>query len=479
MKAFLPLLAALLLGAVASMFGTGAGVMMQGFYWNVPSPWFPTMQAQASALANMAGGYGIDRIWFPPSYKGQSGSGSMGYDPHDYYDFGSYTQDGTTSTRFGSLAQVQAAISAFKSAGIACLEDIVINHRSGGNSESNPNTGTSTWTAFNNTASGKCQWHYNEFHPSTYETSDEGVFGGFPDICHVTPFSAGHAMYDLDQWGQWLVSTMGFNGGWRFDAASLYHPTAASNFWASTGKPFAVGEYSWGAGESGEAYYVNATGGGISAFDFALLYLMETTCNDTTGNSGNMSSWINSSCSLAAAWPTRAVTFVGNHDTAPITSDSMLAYAFILTYQGYPCIFWQDYFNYGLATGGGYGTAGWGNGIKQLVWCRGKLGGASPNIEILNNNNKVLVYGSKGVSTGAPGYIVIINENGSAYPNWCGVTVTTGNSYLKGQTLKAYAWSSTLSGQNYAPNNVTCSSSGSVTVYAAPRGYAVYSVNGF
>jgi alpha-amylase len=50
---------------------------------------------------------------------------------------------------------------------------------------------------------------------------------------------------------------------------------------------------------------------------------------------------------------------------------------------------------------------------------------------------------------------------------------------LKNQTLKAYAWSSTISGQNYAPNNQTCNSSGSVQVWAAPRGYAVYSVNGF
>ena len=46
----------------------------------------------------------------------------------------------------------------------------------------------------------------------------------------------------------------------------------------------------------------------------------------------------------------------------------MMAYAVIMTYQGYPCIFWKDYYNYGLATGGGNG-AGWGNGMNQLVWC--------------------------------------------------------------------------------------------------------------
>ena len=44
-----------------------------------------------------------------------------------------------------------------------------------------------------------------------------------------------------------------------------------------------------------------------------------------------------------------------NHDTDLIVTDKMMAYAFIMTYQGYPCIFWEDYYNYGLATGGGSG----------------------------------------------------------------------------------------------------------------------------
>ena len=51
------LLAAMLLAASPAV----AGVMMEGFYWNCPSPWYPTMQSEASALANMAGGYGKNR----------------------------------------------------------------------------------------------------------------------------------------------------------------------------------------------------------------------------------------------------------------------------------------------------------------------------------------------------------------------------------------------------------------------------------
>jgi alpha-amylase len=58
---------------------------------------------------------------------------------------------------------------------------------------------------------------------------------------------------------------------------------------------------------------------------------------------------------LAGANPFQAVTFVENHDTdrsEPITQNKMLAYAYILTSEGYPCVFYKDYstdqFCYGL-----------------------------------------------------------------------------------------------------------------------------------
>jgi alpha-amylase len=49
---------------------------------------------------------------------------------------------------------------------------------------------------------------------------------------------------------------------------------------------------------------------------------------------------------------------------------------------------------------------------------------------------------------------------------------------LKNHNLKAYAWSSTVGGQNVAPNNQWCDANGNVQIWAAPRGYAVYSVDG-
>jgi len=130
---------------------------MQGFYWDVPSggTWYNTMKAQASGLANMAGGCGIDRIWFPPVSKAQGGGYSMGYDPTDYYDLGQYNQNGTTETRFGSQAELKSAIATFKAYGITAMADIVLNHRSGGASEWNPAANANTWTDFTKVKSGK------------------------------------------------------------------------------------------------------------------------------------------------------------------------------------------------------------------------------------------------------------------------------------------------------------------------------------
>ena len=446
-----------------------AGVMMEGFYWNCPGPWYPTMQSNAASLKNMAGGYGINRIWFPVPQKSASGGFSMGYDPYDYYDLGSYSQNGGPGTHFGTQAQLKSAIAAYKAQGISCIADIVLNHRTGGASENNTYTGGTSYTDFTGVQSGMCKWHWDSFHPNYYEYSDEGTFGGYPDICCVNTSPYG----DMKAWLNWLEnsSNAGFDG-WRYDYVKGYHSWVVHDMNASSSPSFTVGEY-WDTSMANLDTWVSGAGSS-SVFDFPLYYTMQTFCDDT-GGGGNLADVLDPTKSYAARNPGRSVTFCANHDTDQITTDKMMAYAIIITYQGYPCIFWQDYYNYGLATGGGSGS-GWGNGINQLVWCREKLAAGAPNIQILeSSDSQCLIYGSYGNSTSSPGYIIVVNSNPT---NWKGYTVTTANGYLMNKTLKAYAWSSTVSGQNYAPNNQNCSSTGSVQVWAAPRGYAVYSVNG-
>ena len=73
--------------------------------------------------------------------------------------------------------------------------------------------------------------------------------------------------------------------------------------------------------------------------------------------------------------PSQAVTFVDNHDTIrdpnnAINNDKLLAYSFILTHEGYPSVFWMDWYNFGLA------MTGTPNGIAALVAAHEKYAAA-------------------------------------------------------------------------------------------------------
>ncbi len=443
--------------------------MMQGFYWDTPSGWYNTMKSNANGLRYMTGGKGINRMYFPPPSKGQGGGYSMGYDPADYKDVGSYNQHGNTATRFGTQVELTASTAEYRNLGVSTMVDIILNHRSGGGSESNPNTGGSTWTDFSGQASGFAKWHYNQFHPSTSEWWDEGAFGGYPDVCHVTGPAAGQPYGDFLSWSGWLTngSNAGFNGGWRFDYVKGYHAWMSKDFKNAAGG-FGIGEY-WDSQTDTLDWWANTAD--CSVFDFASYYTLKDICLNT-GGGGYLPNVLDYGKSYAAKNQWRAVTFLGNHDTDDIYTDKMLGYAYALTYKGYPCIWWKDYFNYGLATVGGQ----WGNGIKQLVWCRESLAGGTNGIEVLKSNDgDCLIYGAYGFSSSAPGYIVVLNDSSSS---WRGAWVQTGNGGLKNKTLKCYAWYSSKSGQNVQPGSKFCQSNGWVEPWAAPRGYAVYAPDG-
>jgi alpha-amylase len=391
----------------------------------------------------------------------------MGYDPADYYDLGNYNQHGNTATRFGTKAQLISATTAYRNLGVVTMADIVLNHRSGGSSEWNPNANSNTWTNFQYQMSGMALWHYNEFHPSSYWGYDEGAFGGYADVCHRNPY----VWNDLTAWGNWLRnnSNAGFNGGWRQDYVKGFGPWMVKDFRQYTNWSFSIGEY-WDSNTGTLDWWANAADS--SVFDFAAYYTLKDICTNG-GGGGHLPNLLDPSKSFAAKNLNRAVTFIGNHDTDEIGSDKMIGYAHTLTYQGYPSVWWKDYFNYGLASLGGQ----WGNGIKQLVWVREKLGAGGPTIQLMKTNDgNCLIYGDSAGNSSNPGYIIVINDQSSG---WRGDWVLTNNTFLRNKTLKSYAWYSPVSGQNYQPASKFCQSNGWVEVWAPPRGYAVYAPDGY
>ena len=131
------------LAAALLVCGTGraaAGVLLQGFYWNVPTPadgdpnadfWWDHIAKQAKALREA----GFTAVWLPPVWKAASGAVSMGYDPFDDYDLGSKNQETTIATRFGTREKLERCVAILRANGLDVYIDVVDNHRDGGNNK--------------------------------------------------------------------------------------------------------------------------------------------------------------------------------------------------------------------------------------------------------------------------------------------------------------------------------------------------------
>lgn len=409
----------------------GSGVMMQAFYWDVPAggTWWDHLSTKVEEWSDA----GIDAIWLPPVSKAQNGTFSMGYDPFDYFDFGEYNQMGSTETRFGSADELVNLIDAAHTNGLSVIADIVINHNSGGQLEPNVFTGTSTWTDFN-PASGMFPRTQSDFHPNDYHGNDIGVFGGFPDLCHHKTNIQDWLWNDPNSVAQYYKNVMGFDG-WRFDYVKGFEPWVVRE-WKNAAGGFAVGEYwdgnaatlDWWTGEA-EA----------SAFDFACYYKMRDAFegNNLAELQGDM---------LWKRKPMSAVTFVTNHDTDEIFNGKMLAYAYILTHEGYPTIFYRDYEE-------------WLNKerINNLLWIRNNLAGGSTTI--LHADNDEYIARRNGYNNA--GVVVYINNSNSWQDRW--VETNWASTVIKDYTGHSN-WEPTTQGGRW------------VHIQAPPNSYSVWSV---
>lgn len=195
----------------------------------------------------------------------------------------------------------------------------------------------------------------------------------------------------------------------------------------------------------------------VSAFDFPLHYRLKALCDSPGFSLTNLAQGgvVNTDT------PANAVTFVDNHDTIrdpanAIINDKMLAYAFILTHEGYPCIFWQDYFNFGL------GRPGTPHGIAALVHIHEQNAGGPTTV--LHADHDLYVMQRAGHAN-QPGLLFILNNRGD---KWNGTTVQT---QWSNRQFTPVAWDGR--DQN-APQAKTTNATGHVDLWAAPRGFAVY-----
>ena len=420
-------------GSAKYVANPGGGVMMQAFYWDVPSGgnWWNTVSSKVTAWGNA----GIGAIWLPPASKGQNGAFSMGYDPCDYFDFGNFNQNGSLETRFGSKTELVNLITAAHNENIKVFADVVINHCSGGKLENNPFTGTQTYTNFTAISSGQFPRTSADFYKNSLGTNDEGTFGGYPDLCHLSPNVQNWLWLRADGVGKYYKNTMKFDG-WRFDYVKGFSPSVVNSWNANVGG-FSVGEY-WDANVNALEWWANSANS--SVFDFACYYKMHDAFD------GNNLALLNDDM-MWKRNPYKAVTFVSNHDTN-IIWNKLLAYAYILTSEGYPTIFYRDYEEW-LDK----------NKLNNLIWIHNNK--ATGTTSILYADNDEYVARRNGYN-GNPGLIVYINNSSSMLERW--VPTNWSNTQIKDFTGNSTWYPTTQSGTW-------------VKIQCPPNSYTVWSPN--
>jgi alpha-amylase len=363
------------------------GTMMQYFHWDLPpdGTLWDELARNAADLARA----GITAVWVPPVSKGTSGS-DVGYGSYDLWDLGEFDQKGSVRTKYGTRAQLEAAVAAVHDAGMQVYLDVVFNHKGGAdatevttgtpvnwdnrNQDVGPPREIEVWTQFTFPGRGmqysEMQWHWWHFDAVDYDarTGSAGTIFRLRDKRFDTPVSREFGNYDyllfddidmdneeakadLRNWGEWIVRTLGADG-FRFDAAK--HIRAFFfNEWLDhlhatfpDRQFFGVGEHFTGDPNTLRSF-LTETGGRMSLFDFPLYFNMRNAAR-RDGNFDMRSLLTNT---LVSQDPVHAVTFVDNHDTFRHDDERIAdwfkphAYALILLReQGYPCLFYGDYY---------------------------------------------------------------------------------------------------------------------------------------
>jgi alpha-amylase len=368
--------------------GIENGVMLQCFEWYYPGggKLWNELRAKAQDFANK----GITSMWLPPSSKGSHGGYDVGYAPYDLFDLGEFDQHGTVPTKYGTRQQLLDAITAIHRAGIQVYADVVFNHKDGADDVEDiwaqevdwndrnrpisgwyvikantkftfPNRGgkysTMNWFSWcfdalaKDDGNGDKRLYRLKERPFTTEVSHEH---GNYDYLMANDIDMGedNVKKELKYWGEWFLNTTNVDG-FRIDACkhirSSWFPEWLGHLRGLFHRElYSVGEY-WSDNIGELQGYLAATGGVLSLFDVPLHFRFMNASR--SGNQFDMRTIFDNT--LTQQNPMRSVTFVENHDTQPCQMlESTVepwfkphAYALILLRRdGYPCIFWADYF---------------------------------------------------------------------------------------------------------------------------------------
>ncbi|KAG9451824.1 hypothetical protein H6P81_004728 [Aristolochia fimbriata] len=324
--------------------GTGSGyeILCQGFNWesHKSGRWYLELDDKAKELSSL----GFTVLWLPPPTESVSPEGYM---PRDLYNLNS---------RYGSMEHLKSLVNRLHEEGIKVLGDVVLNHRCAHFQNQN-----GVWNIFG----GRLNWDDRavvaddpHFQGRGNKSSGDS-FHAAPNIDHSQDF----VRKDIKEWLNWLRKEIGYDG-WRLDFVRGFWGGYVKDYMDATEPYFAVGEYwdslSYTYGNldpNQDAHrqriidWINAASGTAGAFDVTtkgILHAALEKCeywrlSDEKQNPPGVVGW----------WPSRAVTFIENHDTGSTqghwrfpSGKEMQGYAYILTHPGTPAVFYDHIFSH-------------------------------------------------------------------------------------------------------------------------------------
>ncbi|WP_373486134.1 alpha-amylase [Acetobacterium malicum] len=370
------------------------GAMIQYFEWYLPDDGnhWQRLKEDAKHLQEI----GISLVWMPPATKA-TGTNDVGYGIYDLYDLGEFDQNGAVRTKYGTKQEYLTAIKALHDQGILAIADVVLNHKAGADEperfpayEVDPQNRQKKvsddyeiegWTKF--TFPGRqgkyseFKWNWTHFSGTDFNQENgkkaiymiKGTAKGWAENAEVDSEYGNYdyLMYaDVDydhpdvrdevkRWSEWYIDETGVDG-FRLDAVKHIEGEFIDEFIKNIREKksdnfYAVGEY-WKQSYATLENYIVETACNVDLFDVALhMHFSEAS---HAGNNFDMSKIFHNT--LMEKNPTKAVTFVDNHDSQPSQALESwvddwfkpLAYGMILLREGgLPCIFYGDY--YGIA----------------------------------------------------------------------------------------------------------------------------------
>lgn len=386
------------------------GVMMQGFEWYLPDDgeYYKRLKERAEELKKV----GIDALWLPPMFKA-TGTNDVGYGVYDLYDLGEFDQKGSVRTKYGTLEELREAIEELHKYDIKVYADVIMNHKAGAdypetfmavqvdeydrNKEISEAHDIEAWTGFNfpgrNGMYSEFIWNFSHFSGVDFDQK-AGVSGIFKVLGNDKDWNEGVAtemgnfdylmFADLDlenqdvrqelfRWSEWFINHVDIDGI-RFDALKHISDVFLKDFIVNLEEKsekdlYYFGEF-WVNSRDINNKYLYETKYKTNLLDTVLHFnFHEASMN---GQGYDMRKIFDNT--IVQEHPILAVTFVDNHDSQPGQSlesfvepwFKKIAYGLILLRKdGYPCIFYGDYF--GIEHDGIEGQQGM---IDNLLWIR-------------------------------------------------------------------------------------------------------------